>query len=863
MLERVSADGQIYFRCAACGLEYRVDLIVNSTAEKLDKARRQKCRGCGKNRLDFVQHVLRVSVSCPDCGTVSPVDWQHDTDVHCPVCASDRVVPVAESFEPPFPPECGEFDPPIAWRPPGGAPEHVWGRSGVEDATRIRHEENLTEQLPDSHREHYRLILFAQRLRRTSAYADAEGRYLMANITANLSQAYLRATGDALVGAAALDDFQEMIDLAPNEPTMAMAQHSYAMGVYSMLARFPEKYVEAAAERPGIRRAAIDVARAAEQTLTKYLDHDPERMAAQRARVRFVIGDLLRVGDTDDDQRREAVTYFGAALTDPWVAENLGFGVAEARAHAIMQLTDPDKELLTQAMTDLELAVTTAGRDETYSGRWRWFVYLAHLELRDSRERDAGLQWLEYAAALALQQFSALGDELQLVYQAESLVHVFELLATRYTDLGWNDEALSAVEIMRGSAIRLYSMIDEERDAFLAEIRARHLEDLWPAVLKTADVPPLGRQVSMRPIDEYIEDDPIGPPMKALLRRHDDIPTAFLCVFVTEVNSEDPIVSALLCHMTGEDEWANVRRQWRSAAADLAPLYVQRYSEPGPFRERLLDKTCVRGAKTLLAPLDAMIKESGAERLIVSMPGALSRLPLEAFPAGDGVNPLAVTYLPSARFGADLVHGMGSSTHDLRDARVLALGYDGDDIPAQKAELDNLRDIWGSQLTLVPGEQCTKDIALQAMAQPYDIIHIVCHGTFDDTRPLESALHFCADAHNAVRRVSARDLLAGVRFPNNPLVILSACSSIIVADSRTNSFHGLAGSLFRIGARAIVGSRWPVDDHAASVLMTRFHHNLRNTDLPPDLSLRDACRQLREDGYPTEHWASFGFLGII
>ncbi len=93
--------------------------------------------------------------------------------------------------------------------------------------------------------------------------------------------------------------------------------------------------------------------------------------------------------------------------------------------------------------------------------------------------------------------------------------------------------------------------------------------------------------------------------------------------------------------------------------------------------------------------------------------------------------------------------------------------------------------------------------------------------------------------------------------------MLSACSSVVTADSRTNSFHGLAGSLFRCGARAIVGSRWPVDDQAAAVLMARFHRLLRTTAQSPDLSLQLACEQLREDGHRSEDWAAFGYYGVI
>jgi CHAT domain-containing protein len=85
----------------------------------------------------------------------------------------------------------------------------------------------------------------------------------------------------------------------------------------------------------------------------------------------------------------------------------------------------------------------------------------------------------------------------------------------------------------------------------------------------------------------------------------------------------------------------------------------------------------------------------------------------------------------------------------------------------------------------------------------------------------------------------------------------------MTADSRTNSFHGLPGSLLRIGARAIIGSRWPVHDEAAAVLMATLHHRLRSSSESPDLCLHRARTQMREGGYATEDWAAFAYFGVV
>ena len=861
MLRLLSADGQVYAGCPACGWEQRVEVVGAGSAKKIDKKLQRGCVSCqAKGPLAVVRHAVRIRFRCPDCGAAAWTDLSLAGPLTCPDCRSSRIEPLEESVEPPFPAEFGELDPPT-WMLRKEAP-HTWGRSGVDDATRINTEQQFLTMLPEHHRYHYLLILFASRLSITSDYSDPDGRYMIANIEANLRQGYLRETGDVGAGVTALEKFEEMIALAPNEPTRALALHSFAMGVFSLLSRWPEAYVAGVSGRPGVRQSAIEAALDALRILGRYLDQGGEQMASQVARVHWVLGDLLSVGDTDEEQRRAALGAFAKAMEDPWVARNAGFAVAQSRGRVIMELADPGDELLRQAVADLQTAATAGGSDRAYESRWLPMFYLGQLEMRYSDERQAGLSWLEKAAAHALQQLSAGADEQQLIFQGERMTHVFELLAFRYVDFGWNDAALSAVEITRAASLRLYSMLKDDRDAWMAELQARQLEDLMPTAIRDAGLT-ISRPVSERSMDDYFEENPIGPPVKEVLRAHQDIPTAFLCAFVSEISPGDPIISALLCHMTGEDEWENRRHCWRPAPGDMEMLSAQRYVPPGPFRARLLDRACTRGAGMLLAPIADMISEAGIQRLIVSLPGVLTRLPVEAFPfAADDLPAVQATYLPSVRFGADLVRRFPEARRDLRGARVLALGYEGDDMPEQAAELGELRRIWGPELTVIPGEQCTKASVLAALAQPYDIIHVACHGTFDDVSPLDSALHFNSDTGNDARCLSAGDLLMYANLPSSPLVILSACSSIVTADSRTNSLHGLAGSLFRIGARAIVGSRWPVDDRAASAVMTRFHRNLHESARPADLSLADACGQLRAEGFPLDDWAAFGYYGV-
>jgi CHAT domain-containing protein len=266
-----------------------------------------------------------------------------------------------------------------------------------------------------------------------------------------------------------------------------------------------------------------------------------------------------------------------------------------------------------------------------------------------------------------------------------------------------------------------------------------------------------------------------------------------------------------------------------------------------------------------LEPIWSLVEETGASRLALILPGRMTRLPVEAFLDGSGAVAMdgrSATYLPSVRFGADLV-GRSTRTggYPGDEQRVLAIGYGGDDMPEHRAELDDLAGIWGKRLHIVAGDKCTKASVIEVLRQPWDIVHVAAHGTFDEVTPLRSALHFRADRDDDAHRVTAEDLLRDIQRPGHPLVILSACSSVVTADSKSNSFHGLAGSLFRIGAQAIIGSRWPVGDLAARRCMTELHRGLAE-GMDADLALSRAGTRMRDDGLPAEEWAAFGYFGV-
>ncbi len=873
MRELLSCDGMVYGRCPECSWEHLVDIVLTMPVDGYHKALTHACQRCGyAGGLTVARHDMRIEARCLDCGHVAEQLVGLDREVTCPECWSGDLEQIEISVKPPFPETFGEIETPV-WRLVTEEP-YTWGVSGVTDSERLEGMRLVIENRQEPQRYHFLMILFAQRLV-DHDYPDTGGSYIVTRTASNLYRSYFQRTHDAGYALSALALLDTAISLAPNTFEKALSQRSFAMCVRDLLRALPESYVDAAAGLPGIRHAASVLASEAASAFAWLGQHGkpgvdlPGRpgipgIETYLAVALLAVADLLRSGEADDSERRLAIEYYGTVLGDPEFVSHYGAEALQGRALAISNLDDPEPELLAQAAADLKAALTHGGSDVAYQNRWLSLYQLSRLEMQASSDRHAGLGSLEEAAAIALQQLGSFGDERQLLHQAERLVEVFEMLATKYADFGWNDHALSAVELTRGSTVRLYSMIGSDRAQWVEETSRRWHEDRWPWWVKDAGNWPLAGQTT-QPIDDYFDDHPIGPAVKTLLRAHADVPTAFLCEIVAELKPGLTVVSALLCYLTGPDEWVNKRWLWRPGAGDLAELSSGKYVPSGKFRERLLGRARAAGARTLIEPVAEMITESGAERLIVSLPGALSRLPVEAFPVPGGapgaIAPYAVTYLPSVRVGADLSRPDEPRT-DLRQARVLVLGYEGEDMPGQADELAALSGIWGGQVTIIPGTHCTKKSVLTALQEPYDIIHITAHGTFNADSPLDSALHFCRDFGNDGRRVTASDLLVHVVFETRPIVILSACHSATVADSRTNSFHGIAGSMFRAGARGLIGSRWPIADEFAAEFMRRLHSQLRNSSRSPDLSVRDVAQTFREEGL-AEYWSAFGYFGII
>lgn len=149
---------------------------------------------------------------------------------------------------------------------------------------------------------------------------------------------------------------------------------------------------------------------------------------------------------------------------------------------------------------------------------------------------------------------------------------------------------------------------------------------------------------------------------------------------------------------------------------------------------------------------------------------------------------------------------------------------------------------------------------LAALDEGHEFVHFCCHGSFNVLAPENSALHLSSERDHDARNITAADLRKA-RLKGTSLVTLSACSSGAASTNATNDLFGLTGSLLRSGARAVIGSRWPVSDAFALRFMCRLYQRI-GEGAPDAASAFSATAAELSQAERLENWASFAYVGI-
>jgi hypothetical protein len=137
----------------------------------------------------------------------------------------------------------------------------------------------------------------------------------------------------------------------------------------------------------------------------------------------------------------------------------------------------------------------------------------------------------------------------------------------------------------------------------------------------------------------------------------------------------------------------------------------------------------------------------------------------------------------------------------------------------------------------------------------YDLLHIACHGSFDDTNPHFSALRM---TDGPLLPDDCRDA-AGSLLKDRPFIFINACHSGRM-DYALTEIEGWARTLIDGGCSGFVGTMWEVSDESAGMFAEKFYEGLREGMALGDafLHARRAVKKARK-GDPS--WLAYCLYG--
>jgi len=278
--------------------------------------------------------------------------------------------------------------------------------------------------------------------------------------------------------------------------------------------------------------------------------------------------------------------------------------------------------------------------------------------------------------------------------------------------------------------------------------------------------------------------------------------------------------------------------------------------------------------------LDALPPEVG--RLILVPNGSLHLLPFATLRESPGALPLVTRYelfvTPSAtvwhRLRASGKSGQGGLTLALADPTTPGGAPAGESIagterswttgvrlaalPYARREGRSALRALGDPGRLLTGAQATERAVKDGAGSGLRVLHFGTHAVLDEVRPRRSAVVLAPGARNEDGLLRPRE--AAELGLHGTLVVLSACQSASGTVLQGEGALSLARAFLQGGARAVVGSLWPVEDEEAAELLERFYRHLGRGNTVAG-ALTRAQRETLRAGAPAAAWAGWTVLG--
>ncbi|MCP3803506.1 CHAT domain-containing protein [Allokutzneria sp. A3M-2-11 16] len=151
----------------------------------------------------------------------------------------------------------------------------------------------------------------------------------------------------------------------------------------------------------------------------------------------------------------------------------------------------------------------------------------------------------------------------------------------------------------------------------------------------------------------------------------------------------------------------------------------------------------------------------------------------------------------------------------------------------------------------------THDDVAEALGR-HRIAHLACHGVADLSAPAESRLLL----HDHLDRPLSVATIARLRLEHCELAYLSACSTTDTTRWHADEATHITTAFQLAGYRSVIGTLWPINDHAATVVAADFYTRLAGDTDVAATALHHTIRRHR-DRYPRlpTQWAAYLHTG--
>jgi filamentous hemagglutinin family protein len=242
----------------------------------------------------------------------------------------------------------------------------------------------------------------------------------------------------------------------------------------------------------------------------------------------------------------------------------------------------------------------------------------------------------------------------------------------------------------------------------------------------------------------------------------------------------------------------------------------------------------------LIAPVDADLKARGIKNVTLVMDIGLRSLPIAALYDGQQflVEKYSIGLMPSLTL-------TDTRYRDIKNSQVLAMGAsqfaEQKPLPAVPLELSTITDtLWQGQFFL--NEAFTlENLKAQRQQQPFGIIHLATHATFEAGSPSNSYIQLW---DTKLRLNQLRQL--GWNDPPVELLVLSACQTALGNQDAELGFAGLA---VQAGVKSALGSLWFVSDEGTVALMTQMYQQLKQAPIKAEALRQTQLAMLKGQVY--------------